>query len=851
MDPNAPIDEKSTFDQGEGTSARPPDGSPYGMMVFQRDQLVFSNQKTAQMLRCTPDELHSISLTTLNSYIHPDDRKLLFKLISSVQAGVPVPIQPNIRLRLADGSLQRMNVLVNSTLHQGEPAVQIHWIDTTPPVGFEGVIGGKENEVIPDVMTALAMAADMNQTLEIILVNLRNAIHYDRVGLFLLDKDERFVLAGNTNPEEMSAAPARGFSDPIVLELQRTKLPLVVEDIQADERFAAWPDMTPLHGWIGAPLIVGEKVTGFLSLGSLEIGAYDQGDAAIVKTFTTQVSSVLEKAWMQEQSHRRTDELEVLSRFTIALGQAEGRGDILSAIMDQITDFFGAVRGAVLFPNETGTGLQVKFSLDESLIGFSHPQRDDMLWQAYRTGRSMVIVDLTEFINTQQQGILVELFAGLHSAVLIPLKSGETTSGILCFGFEEQRDFPLEDIDLYNTIAEIAGTSLQRAIMLEALEHKVDLRTQHLSTLYAINNFAGEQRDLAYILDQVLDITLEAMNNHTGAIYLLSTSGIKLRLAAHQNLPYDQLNHLQIIHLDEPNWHELIHAPLPQILKENDLEGRFPPFALRDLQSPEFNTILTAPIRAKGQPLGLMINFSNSTNDYNDEDIVLFATIADQIGMFVERARLISQAEQAAVVEERQRLARELHDSVTQLLYSQILFSGASLKVLNQDNLPLTEQYLTRIEQAAQQALKEMRLLVFELRPTDQLDEGLIDSVRKRMDAVEKRSGMETRLIVEGDLYFNKSVELSIYRIIQEALNNTLKHAGAKMVTVTLCQENDSFTVEVADNGCGFNFDKSLKSGGMGLANMLERTTSLGGTMQVESDLGVGTSVKITIGALQ
>ena len=119
------------------------------------------------------------------------------------------------------------------------------------------------------------------------------------------------------------------------------------------------------------------------------------------------------------------------------------------------------------------------------------------------------------------------------------------------------------------------------------------------------------------------------------------------------------------------------------------------------------------------------------------------------------------------------------------------------------------------------------------------------------MDAVEKRSGMETRLIVEGDLYFNKSVELSIYRIIQEALNNTLKHAGAKMVTVTLCQENDSFTVEVADNGCGFNFDKSLKSGGMGLANMLERTTSLGGTMQVESDLGVGTSVKITIGALQ
>lgn len=850
MDPNAPIDGKSSFDQGEGRSARPPDGSPYGMMVFQHDQLVFSNLKSAKILGCTPEELHSISLTTLSSYVHPNDCKLFLDLVNSVQSGEPVPIQPNIRLRLEDGSLQRVNVLVNLTLHQGEPGVQVHWIDATPPVGDGEKLEGREKSVMHDGMTVLAKAADMNQMLEIILVNLRNELQYDRVGLFLLDKDEHFVLAGNTNPEEMSAIPARGFSDPIVLQLQRTKKPLVVEDIQADERFAAWPDMPPLHGWIGAPLIVGEKVAGFLSLGSLAIGAYDQEDAAIVQTFTSQVSSVLEEAWMQEQSHRRTDELEVLSRFTIALGQAEGRGDILSAIMDQITDFFGAVSSAVLFPNDTGTSLQIKFSLDESLIGLVHPQSDDLLWKAYQSGHSMVILDLTDFINTQQIGIFADLFTGVNSAVLIPLKSGKTSTGILCLGFEEQRDLPDEDIDLYNTIAEIAGTSLQRAVMLEALENKVDLRTQHLSTLYAINNFAGERRDLVDILDNVLNITLEAMNNLAGAIYLLTSSGTKLRLITHQNLSADKLSNLQTIHLDKPQWRELIHAPLPQILRDNELEENFPS-ALRENQTPGINIILTAPIRAKGQPLGLMINFSDSTQDYNDEDIVLFATIADQIGMFVERARLISQAEQAAVVEERQRLARELHDSVTQLLYSQILFSGASLKVLNQDNLPLTEQYLTRIEQAAQQALKEMRLLVFELRPTDQLDEGLIDALRKRLEAVEKRSGMETRLIVEGDLNLDNRAELSIYRIIQEALNNTLKHAGAKMVTVTIRQESDTFEVEVADNGCGFNFEESLEGGGMGLANMLERTTSLGGTMQVQAEPSAGTRVKVTFGALQ
>lgn len=141
--------------------------------------------------------------------------------------------------------------------------------------------------------------------------------------------------------------------------------------------------------------------------------------------------------------------------------------------------------------------------------------------------------------------------------------------------------------------------------------------------------------------------------------------------------------------------------------------------------------------------------------------------------------------------------------------------------------------------------------MVFELRPTDQLDEGLIDALRKRLEAVEKRSGMETRLIFEGDLNLDNSAELSIYRIIQEALNNTLKHAGAKMVTVTIRQKSDTLEVEVADNGCGFNFEESLEGGGMGLANMLERTTSLGGTMQVETGPSSGTRVKVTLGALQ
>jgi signal transduction histidine kinase len=249
------------------------------------------------------------------------------------------------------------------------------------------------------------------------------------------------------------------------------------------------------------------------------------------------------------------------------------------------------------------------------------------------------------------------------------------------------------------------------------------------------------------------------------------------------------------------------------------------------------------PVRAKGQLLGLLSIFNPLQQDYTIDDITLLMTIADQVGIFVERARLIQQAEQAAVVEERQRLARELHDSVTQLLYSQVLFAGAGLKVLNQGNLPLIRQHLSRIDQAAQQALKEMRLLVYELRPSDYLEEGLQGALQRRLDAVEKRTGMNARLVVSGDLNLDESTEMALYRIAQEALNNTLKHAGATAVSVEIRSTPGRVEMEIADNGCGFNLQDKAGAGGMGLVTMRERTTALNGSLRILTQPGGGTRV--------
>jgi signal transduction histidine kinase len=494
--------------------------------------------------------------------------------------------------------------------------------------------------------------------------------------------------------------------------------------------------------------------------------------------------------------------------------------------------------------------------MEDRLVGLSHPfgepssdQGTDVLWKTIHSGQLLVIPETVEFLQRSAldsppvQDFFSALFGQGQSAVLVPLKTGEAVFGLLCLIFDARRKFTNRSIRLFNAVAEIAGASLRRAVVLEALEKQVAIRTQHLSTLYQINTVASEPLQLHPLLDQVLAITLEAMKSSAGAIHFLDERAQVLVLAAQRGLPPETAVALESLSARDEFWQNLIRSPNPLVLPDLSVQSGIAP-QLVDFDSHTSRAYIGAPLRAKGQALGLISLFGETILEYTIEDITLFMTIADQVGGLVERARLAQQAELAAVVQERQRLARELHDSVTQLLYSQVLFSGASLKVLRQGNTSLAEQHLARIEQAAQQALKEMRLLVYELRPSNDLDEGLGNALQRRLDAVEKRSGIDARLVVQGVVELDPIQTLNLFRIAEEALNNTLKHAHASAVQVALRAENGSVTLEIIDNGRGFD-PADRAQGGMGLANMRERAAALGGQFELASTAGQGTRVMV------
>jgi signal transduction histidine kinase len=198
-------------------------------------------------------------------------------------------------------------------------------------------------------------------------------------------------------------------------------------------------------------------------------------------------------------------------------------------------------------------------------------------------------------------------------------------------------------------------------------------------------------------------------------------------------------------------------------------------------------------------------------------------------------------------MEERQRLARELHDSVTQLIYSQVLYAGAGLKVLSNGDTQLSQQYLSRIHQVARQALKEMRLLVYELRPKDFLEDGLAGALQRRLDSVERRSEINAQLVVQGQIDLDEAAEIALYYIAMEALNNILKHSAATSVFILLWGDGDKVTLEVADDGCGFNLEKMENQGGLGLTSMRERAAAFQGELEIITHPGQGTRIIATI----
>jgi signal transduction histidine kinase len=385
----------------------------------------------------------------------------------------------------------------------------------------------------------------------------------------------------------------------------------------------------------------------------------------------------------------------------------------------------------------------------------------------------------------------------------------------------------------------------------QMLEERVEARTRQLSTLLEVSQNVASTLDLRPLLDLILE-QLKLVVDYSGAA-ILELEGQDLIVRAYHGpisqqealglrFPVQHAHHVQVIRSQEP----VIIAdtrgddPLARAFRELSTVLMEPYYGY-------VHSCLVAPLLAKGQVIGMLVLHHTEPNYYSVRDADLVMAFANQGAVAIENAQLYEQAQQLAVVEERQRLARELHDSVTQALYSVTLYAQAAHMAMSAGKQDEATENLQELQSMAREAMTDMRLLIFELHPPRLEEEGLAVALQDRLASVETRTGLQTELCTDGEQRLPLWVEEELYWIAQEALNNVVKHAQAQKVTVGLRFDEERARLEVRDDGKGFEPATARQSGGMGLRGMAERAQRINGKLEVESAPGQGTSLKVTV----
>jgi signal transduction histidine kinase len=263
-------------------------------------------------------------------------------------------------------------------------------------------------------------------------------------------------------------------------------------------------------------------------------------------------------------------------------------------------------------------------------------------------------------------------------------------------------------------------------------------------------------------------------------------------------------------------------------------------------QDPGDHTRLSVPLRGDGETIGAL-RLARRSGRFTRDDERLAGLFAHQAAIALEGARLRNKLKNIAVLEERQRLARDLHDSVTQSLYAVSLYAEAAARLLDSGDPAQASAHLRDARATSVAALREMRLLLFELQPSVLEKDGLAAALQSRLAAVEERVGLKIDFEVEGSLRPARIVEEQLHRIAQEALNNALKHACAARITIRLRQTASEVNLSISDDGVGFERGKERPEGGYGLRGMEERAARIGADLSIESEPGKGTTVQVFV----
>lgn len=286
--------------------------------------------------------------------------------------------------------------------------------------------------------------------------------------------------------------------------------------------------------------------------------------------------------------------------------------------------------------------------------------------------------------------------------------------------------------------------------------------------------------------------------------------------------------------------HEAAPVRLPDIRED-------PRFEWWPSAHPVLKDFIGVPIRDADQVLGIIfLSNKRSPGGFTQEDEDLLTLFAAHAAIAMTNARLYERGRELTIVEERNRMARDLHDAVTQKLFSLRLTAKAAASLVASDPERATAE-IDRVQRLAGEALAELRSVIVELRPAELDRHGLAETLRKHIAVLDRLHPVKISFTGAPVRDLAPATEVAVLRVAQEALHNALKHAGASTIQVCLGASGPRLRLEVTDDGAGFGVEAPAR--GLGLLSMGDRAEMAGGSLEVTSEPGAGTTVRLEIPA--
>jgi PAS domain S-box-containing protein len=377
-----------------------------------------------------------------------------------------------------------------------------------------------------------------------------------------------------------------------------------------------------------------------------------------------------------------------------------------------------------------------------------------------------------------------------------------------------------------------------------AEEARQKARDEMFVLLHAISGAASRAMSPEDFLAEANYQVLYSFESQSSAIFLLEQVGGKpggksLSLSTQQGLTGEIASSMLRYLSSGEARARVLEDQLPLLIADVQSDPRVP----QEIKDAGDTALLIMPLISDARPLGIICLTRKEEAAYSKDEITRLTIVADEIATFIKSDR---QRQMTIALAERQKLVRDLHDSVTQKLYGLLALTRAAQAGLEAGTPAMPAEVLSQISENTRQALKEMRLFLYGLQPVDLEHEGLVSVLHERLAAVEGRADVKTRIITDDEVCLPLPKEVALYYVAQEALNNILRHANAKSVTVQLKQTRASILLVIEDDGCGFDPHRT-NQGGLGLRNMKERIAQIGGRLIIQSVSGKGTKVSVSI----